>query len=110
MSIRRFCENSEHDLAPRDGCGCRECYRIRSERLPRALVALIDIGPFAEISRVSGTIAYRLITMHCAGHATYEDMMVALVKALAEECDRLSKIVMDQAMLKPILTPGEVSR
>jgi hypothetical protein len=86
--VRRWCEQNEHAPAPCGGCGCRECFRERQERLPDALKEMVQIRPGGVVSTGPSTaLVNRFIDIYCGGHATYEDAMIALVKGLAAMAD-----------------------
>lgn len=112
----RYCLDADA-VAPRDGCRCRECIRAREALLPEPLIKLANQHIDIASQRISFScpVVYAAINRYLSGDLTMQEMQVALVVALAAQCDLLGRQLLNIEMLKSVvpnlfLTPEAPAR
>jgi hypothetical protein len=102
--LRCYEDESE---SPREGCGCRSCYRAREHRLPEALLKFISeqmnctISPYKMPGpAISGV--RQIMMVYCMGRVSLEEAWVEIIKQLVTQNNYLFDQIATLEMLKPI--------
>lgn len=79
----------EQDVeAPRVGCACHECYKVREGSLDPRLLELAYQPPMGVRIQVSREVLRRCLIEYCAGRVDYGALYVGIIKALMELADK----------------------
>lgn len=92
------CEQADQS-APRVGCDCRECYRMRERALdPR----LIDLFPRFEISPHGPArhIVHRLVTFYLMGKIEWAALQPMIIEELVKLADEQFKRELDRTRME----------